>query len=229
MNFYFVHALFCEEISEPFKELASWLKDHPEEVVILDFQHFYAFHEQQHQKLIQMIFDLFKDKIFKRAFRESNLANLTLANAHSNYKQLVIIYRNNVSDSTGFFRSYDFPTPWPNATRIENLKEYLEKRLNSRTPNQGYVTQCILTPDANFIVPRFYSSLRKKCAKKVDCELTDWIKEQTPGRFREGEKPTSNVFLADFIDIRNNNFAKIVVDLNMKLEPPSVNVQGIKN
>lgn len=229
MSFYFVHALFCEEISGPLKELVNWLKEHPQEVVILDFQHFYAFHEQQHVKLITMIFDLFKDKIFKRAAYESNLAELTLSNAYANNKQLVIIYRSNVPDSTGFFRSYDFPTPWPNATKIENLKEYLDKRLECRTPHQGFVTQCILTPDANYILPRFYSTLRKKCAKKVDSRLTDWIKDQTPGRFKEGEKPTSNVFLGDFIDIRNNNFSKIVVDLNMKLDSPMILTRGIKN
>lgn len=35
---YFVHGVFCEEITEPFKELKLYLKSHPNELVILDFQ-----------------------------------------------------------------------------------------------------------------------------------------------------------------------------------------------
>lgn len=220
-NFYFVHALFCEEISEPFRHLNKFLDEHPKEFVILDFQHFYDFQAHHHQQMIQIVMLMFKHKLFERALYESNLNQLTLANAHATGKQTLIIYRNNVYSPNEFFRSYDFPTPWPNATKIEELKEFLDKRLEQRSPDQGFVTQCVLTPDANFIVPRFYSTLRKKCAKKVDSKMTDWIMQQTPGTFKEGAQPRPNVFLADFVDIRHNNFSKIVVDLNMKLDKPS--------
>lgn len=117
-----------------------------------------------------------------------------------------------------FFKPNDFPTPWPNATNIDSLKEYLEKRLLMRMPTQGFVSQCVITPDANFIVPRFYSTLRKKCAKKVDKDMTDWIEQQSPGSFYEGEKPKVNVILFDFVDIHDNKISKIVIDLNMKLD-----------
>lgn len=215
---YFVHGVFCEAINEPFKELCIFLDQHPQEFVILDFQHFYDFDTHHHQELIGCIMKFFSNKLFTRNEDDSNLRQLTLSNAQANGQQIVIIYRNNLNAKNEFFRSYDWPTPWPNATSIANLKDYLEKRLDYRSPDQGFVTQCLLTPDANFILPRFYSSLRKKCAKKVDKQLSEWVKQQTPGKFKDGEKPTANVFLADFVDIRNNNFCKIVVDLNMKLE-----------
>jgi hypothetical protein len=137
--------------------------------------------------------------------------------AFQNRRQIVVIYRNSLT-ANEFFKPNDFPTPWPNATNIESLKDYLEKRMFNRSPYQGFVSQCVLTPDANFIVPRFYSTLRKKCAKKVDKEMTDWINEQSPGSFREGEKPRVNVILTDFVDIHDNNISKIVIDLNMKLD-----------
>jgi len=215
---YFVHALFCEEITEPFEDLLGFLQKHPKEVVILDFQHFYDFSSQHHIQLISFIMKLFDGKIFVRSLEESNLIHLTLSGAYKYGKQMVVIYRNSTFTSDKFFRSYDFPTPWPNATKIEDLKEILEKRLTTRTPMIGFVQQVLLTPDANFILPRFYSTLRKKCAKKVDSLMTDWIKEQSPGMFKDGDKPLSNVFLADFVDIKNNNFSKTVIDLNMKLD-----------
>lgn len=206
--------------------LDKFLNEHPKEIVILDFQHFYDFQPEHHQKLIGFIRHLFRTRMFERSHHESNLSHLTLSLGFDNKKQMVIIYRNNASSSNGFFHSYDFPTPWPNATKIVNLKEFLDKRLEHRSPYQGFVTQCILTPDARFIVPRFYSSLRKKCAKKVDSEMTDWIKEQIPGTW-DDDQPRPNVFLADFVDIRNNNFTRTVIDLNMKILSSSMQMQQI--
>lgn len=216
-NLYFVHGLFCEEISGPFKQLLNFLNQHPKEFVILDFQHFYDFDKHHHLQLIDIVERFFRPKIFVRTSETSNLNQLTLSHAYNNEQQLIVIYRNDSFVTRDFFRSRDFPTPWPNATNIPSLKAFLDQRLECRLPHHGFVTQCVITPDTRYILRRFYSSIRKACAKKVDKQLADWIKTQTPGRFREGDKPTSNVFLADFVDIRNNNFSKIVVDLNMKI------------
>ncbi|CRK99941.1 CLUMA_CG013240, isoform A [Clunio marinus] len=231
---YFVHGLFCEEVTQPFNELLKFLREHPKEFVILDFQHFYNFSRQNHHKLIILILNLFREIIFERN-RGLLLNQLTLGTAHSLGKQLIIIYRKNLFTIEAFFSSHEFPTPWANATSIRSLKEFLEQRLSGRHPHQGFITQCILTPDVRFITFRFYSSLRRACAKKVDKNLSEWIKAQTPGEFKKGEKPTPNIFLADFTDIRNNNFCKIVVDLNMKLESSFVDnssviqVRGLEN
>lgn len=214
-QFYFVHGLYSEKIEAPLEELDRFLDDHPREFVILDFQHFYDFNSEAHQLLVSTIKQLFKSKIFER--NDEGLSCLTLSHALENKKQLMIIYRNDAFSPRTFYPSYDFPTPWPQATQISGLKKFLDRRLSARMPHQGFVTQCILTPDARFILPRFYSSLRKKCAQRVDLEMTPWIEEQTPGEFVDGEKPKSNVFLADFVDIRNDNFCKTVVDLNLKL------------
>lgn len=63
---------------------------------------------------------------------------------------------------------------------------------------------------------RFYSSLRKKCASTVIKGLTDWIKLQRPGPFLPNQ-PTTNVFIADFIEMNNFEFCKVVIDLNEKI------------
>lgn len=60
-------------------------------------------------------------------------------------------------------------------------------------------------------------SLRRACAEKVRKGLFAWIMTQKPGKFEQGEKPTSNVFIADFVDLNDNEFCKIVVDLNQQL------------
>jgi len=56
-KFYYCHGLFAMEIFEPLLEIRQFVDSHPEELVILDLQHFYALtvahHQQLHKDLIQ--------------------------------------------------------------------------------------------------------------------------------------------------------------------------------
>lgn len=68
---------------------------------------------------------------------------------------------------------------------------------------------------------RFYSSLRKKCAMAVNKKLIDWIKSQRAGPFSlDANQPTSNVFIADFIELNNFEFCRTVVGLNDRIVLP---------
>lgn len=65
---------------------------------------------------------------------------------------------------------------------------------------------------------RFYSSLKKKCAVKVNKKMTDWIKVQRAGPFSlNSNHPTSNVFIADFIELNDFEFPRTIITLNDKL------------
>lgn len=69
-----------------------------------------------------------------------------------------------------------------------------------------------------FGIHRFYSSLKKKCAKKVSKKLTKWIELQKPGPFSlNADQPTSNVFIADFIELNDFAFCRTVIELNNKI------------
>lgn len=93
----------------------------------------------------------------------------------------------------------------------------LDEGLQQRQPTTGYCSQVLLTPTPKFIIPRFYSTLRKKCAKKVDKNCKNWIEKQTPGAFQADGTKKSNVFLVDFVDLEDAAIPKIIIDLNMKL------------
>lgn len=45
-----------------------------------------------------------------------------------------------------------FPTPWPNTTNETTLFQILDTGLKLRDPKYAYVSQCVLTPDAQFIL-----------------------------------------------------------------------------
>ncbi|XP_055592727.1 PI-PLC X domain-containing protein 3 [Uranotaenia lowii] len=214
-KFYFVHGLFCEEINEPLEQLKNFLRTHPREFVVLDCQHFYLFNPTDHCVLSAELNRIFDQKIYSR--NTSQLKDCTLESATANGKQILIVYRSDACVNERFWLSQDWPTPWPNEVNVKQLRQYLDESLTQRKPDTGYVSQCVLTPSVRFIVPRFMSSLRATCAKEVERKLLDWVKAQVPGPFGADDKPKCNVFLADFIDIQDNNFCKTVVSLNKKI------------
>lgn len=72
---------------------------------------------------------------------------------------------------------------------------------------------------------RFYSSLRSSCAETVRRKMFDWIAAQRPGVFVGLQTPTSNVFIADFVDLNDNEFCKLIIGLNTKLFSEFVDVE----
>lgn len=54
-------------------------------------------------------------------------------------------------------------------------------------------------------------SLKEKCATDIEKSRTSWIGQQKPGA------GGVNIFIADFVDLSNNQFAKTVVNLNSKI------------
>ncbi|XP_052868522.1 PI-PLC X domain-containing protein 2 [Anopheles cruzii] len=214
-KFYFVHGLFCEEIMDPLEQLKDFLRTHPKEFVVLDCQHFYLFNPTDHCMLSAELNRFFDKKIYSRNVNQ--LKDCTLASATASGKQVLIVYRSDACVNDRFWLSQDWPTPWPNEINVKKLQQYLDESLAQRTSDTGFVSQCVLTPSVRYIVPRFMSSLRATCAKTVDKQLMEWIKLQTPGSFEGEDKPRTNVFLADFVDIADNQFCRVVIGLNRKL------------
>lgn len=49
-------------------------------------------------------------------------------------------------------------------------------------------------------------------------KLIDWISVQRSGPFElNGNRPTSNVFIADFVELNNFQFCRTVIGLNDKI------------
>ncbi|XP_063700675.1 PI-PLC X domain-containing protein 3 [Culicoides brevitarsis] len=214
-EYYFVHGLYCEEVETPLEEMRNFLDDHPDEFIILDCQHFYDFTPEDHLRFMQILEKTFGTRIYER---KGTLLELTLDHAVTQRKQVLIVYREMRHVSGKFWYSADWPTPWPNTVNFEKLVNFLDDTLEQRAPTTGFTSQIVLTPDAKYIVPRFLFSLKSRLAKPLLKKIKHWLQEQQPGPFIEGEKPTCNVFLADFVDIKNSDFCKIVVDLNEKID-----------
>ncbi|KAH8418820.1 hypothetical protein KR222_008747 [Zaprionus bogoriensis] len=217
-KFYYCHGLFAMEVFEPLHALRQFLDTHPEELVVLDLQHFYAMTVSHHKQLHEDLLEFFGERLY--ATTDGSLLECSLSRCAQLQRQLLLIYRRcPMSLPPQFWPSFSWPTPWPNTASVKQLQSFLTDSLLSRQPQQGYVSQCLLTPTGRYIALRVFFTL-KRTAKRVDKKLRPWILEQVPGPFSPGQRPRPNVFLADFVNLKDGQFCDWVLQLNAKLQPP---------
>lgn len=71
--------------------------------------------------------------------------------------QVICIYRSDQArfGQPLFWPADSFPTPWPNTDSIPKLISTLDENMKNKDGTRGYVSQCVLTPSAWFIVKHF--------------------------------------------------------------------------
>ncbi|KAF9424580.1 hypothetical protein HW555_000391 [Spodoptera exigua] len=195
-KFYFTHGLYGDEISLALGQIRKFVDSHPGEVVILDCQHFYGFSREDHMRLRRYLLDLYGARL------------------------VIVVYRNETANSTGeFWQPQMMPSPWPRQDSITGLLNFLTNI--RRNPSTGFVHQAVLTPTPTFILLRWISSLREKCAVPVINDVLPKLAEFSPGPpapyTKAGARSTVNVVIADFVDMNDAIFPRTIIDLNMKL------------
>lgn len=149
-TFWFCHGLFSGVYLQPLQEVKAFLDAHPEEVVFLDFQHVYNCDKALHEKYCDLISSVFGKKILPRS--ETDLRSCSLDDMTSRGRQVLVIYRRYCDEKRHFWCSYNFNTPWPNTMSATKLKQILEDNIQWRDKENGYVTQCVLTPTIKYIL-----------------------------------------------------------------------------
>lgn len=204
-DLYIVHTLYSVPIQGCLDEINSFLNLHPEEIVIMDFQHFFGFDETLHKRFTQDIFNTFGSKILPY---DGKMDSISLDSMVKNKYQVIIIYR---IDGTSFWPSTCFPNPWPDTVSIPTLIQSLDDNLKKRKKDIAFISQCVLTPDAEFILKHFLSSLEEECAKKLENDRSKWIEAQVAG---EGGL---NIIIADFIELSDCKYVRDVINVNQSL------------
>ncbi|GLG95159.1 PI-PLC X domain-containing protein 3 [Gryllus bimaculatus] len=208
-NLYFVHGLYGDEISNILKDVREYLDTHVKEIVILDFQHFYSFRENDHSNMLGIIHNTFGRKLCP-CF--DNLYHVTLNWMFAHGYQVIVVYRSRAAAyMQTCWPSSAWPTPWPNTTDVDEMFKFLTQKLASRPPNAGYVTQCVLTPDGPLILLHPFSTLEQRCASICNTASIPWLEKQIPGP--EG----INVVIFDFFDMAKIPFCQTIIQLNHKL------------
>ncbi|XP_014236441.1 PI-PLC X domain-containing protein 3-like isoform X1 [Trichogramma pretiosum] len=207
-KFYFVHGLYGGEIGPPLRQVADWLTKHPEEVVIMDFQHFYNFTEQHHRDLMYLIKDIFRGKMCPRF---NAPGNVSLRWMNSRKYQVIIIYRHFVvAADDNFWLDRLWPTPWAETVSRTRLVHFLNGGLRNRDRSIGFISQSLLTPDHGYISRHFFGNLEKALGNKMQRLTLDWVNSNYPG---DGGM---NVVMTDFVSHTDFLFVKTVIQRNEK-------------
>ncbi|KAL7301086.1 hypothetical protein TKK_0006355 [Trichogramma kaykai] len=211
---YFLHGLYGAEISQPLQDVADWLSTHPNEIIILDFQHFYKFNYQHHASLIEFIKQVFGRKLCP-VFNK--LDHLSLQWLNKEAYQVFVIYRNIAARNYNYlWPSGAWSTPWPNTVNTSTLVNFLNESLQARNPRIGYVSQCLLTPNAAYVIKHICGNLHRDLCPKCRKVTLSWIKKHAPGN------GGMNIVITDFVSLDNFIFSKTVIQRNMQLLYPDI-------
>ncbi|XP_028162067.1 PI-PLC X domain-containing protein 3 isoform X2 [Ostrinia furnacalis] len=216
-KFYFTHGLYADEISKGLNQVKSFIDSHPGEVVILDFQHFYGFQPEDHQKLMRYLLNLYGPRLVPR---QMDLQRITLNSLERLRQQVVVVYRHqSVYATDEFWQPQMMPSPWPQKDTVDDLLHFLTNV--RRHPGMGFVHQAVLTPTPRFIVFRWRSTLRDKCAAPVKDEILPKLaKDFEPGpplAQIAGARTPVNVVIADFVEMEDAIFPRTIIQMNLKL------------
>ncbi|XP_026960161.1 PI-PLC X domain-containing protein 2 [Sagmatias obliquidens] len=205
---YFIHGLFGIRVWDGLMEIDSFLTQHPQEIVFLDFNHFYAMDEAHHKRLILRIQEAFGNKLCSAGSVES----MTLQTLWEKKSQVLIFYH------CPFYKQYPFlwpgkkiPAPWANTTSVRKLILFLETTLSERSPHGSFhVSQAILTPRVKTIARGLVGGLKNTLVHRNLPAILDWVKTQKPGALGV------NIITSDFVDLVD--FATAVIELNDLLQ-----------
>lgn len=207
-HIYFVHGLYGSKIYQPLQEVAEWLSTHSNEIVIIDFQHFYSFSEMNHRHLVETIYRVFGSKLCPV---NASLDRLSLHWLNLEKYQVIVIYRNAYAQNySNLWPSGLWRTPWPNTVQVNELLDFLDVELKSRPLEIGFVSQCLLTPDISYVLKHLCGTLKGDLVPLCRKPVLSWISQKQPGR------GGLNIVIADFISDNNFLFCKTVIDSNKK-------------
>ncbi|KAK6628438.1 hypothetical protein RUM43_002252 [Polyplax serrata] len=199
------HGLYGGKILHFLEIINEFLSSHPKEIVILDFQHFYQFDQEHHERMISALLHIFGGKICRRQRR---MRDNTISKLRECGNQVIIVYRHLVTRSNDiFWPSGTWATPWPNKVKVNELIDCLNKGLTTRKDGMGYVSQGILTPTPKYVAMHVFGSLRK-LAFQTNKKVVSWLESKNNGAHGV------NVVICDFVE--KNSFCEKVVRLNYK-------------
>ncbi|XP_051803445.1 PI-PLC X domain-containing protein 1 isoform X2 [Acanthochromis polyacanthus] len=173
---------------ETLVSVATWLKSHPKEIVILACSHLEGMDDARHESFIYSLKKLFGSKLCPQ--KESVL---TLRNLWASGYQVILSY-----DSQVAARHQELwpaiPYWWANKPTAQGVISYLEWNKQQGRPEGFFVSGLNLTADRCYIAKNRKESLRTLTYSNWD-SLSKWVEEQIPG----SDPKSLNIIAGDFV------------------------------
>ena len=203
-----IHGLYGCAVEEVLQDVRLFVNEHPKEVVLLDFNHFYNMDIDAHFRLADSLLGMFGE-ILRSPGKFG--ANVTLQELWGNAENVIIFYHNSdVVNSYPCFWSSNFITsPFANTADRKVLLEFLNEKCTKTNLPKDYfhVAQAIVTPQTSTVLQNLTSTLKDACAVRCTCHVSSWLKviAQSPNH-------KFNIIIADFVEC--GDFIPTVVSLN---------------
>lgn len=169
---HFTHGLLCSTVEPCLREIASFLDEHPKEVVLLDFNHFYKMSGCNHTHLYDIIISVFGEKICPYVESLEERQDLSLTRLWDQGQQVIVFYQCDFAKiRPELWPASVIRAPWANTCDVTKLMSFLEEAYEYR--HQGpmadifYVCQGVLTPDIRYMMGHLLGNLRDDFARKV--------------------------------------------------------------
>ena len=205
---FFLHNLYGKRVSDSMQEINLYLREHPKEVVLLDFNHFYDMNLLDHHALLRMLMRIFDQKICP--VNKIGLDFLTLRNMWQASMQVIIFYHDDdkIHNLPHFWPGSSIPSSWEHSSNTYRIINFLNKNLKAGRPSNGFhVSECVCKPNTSFVEHRIESSLKEAVAKPSAFPFISWIKRQ-----HTGDANGVNIVIMDFVEQRD--FITDVIQLN---------------
>lgn len=206
-EFYSCHGMNGDTISNILSLFVEHAESFPQEVIILDFNHFYNMSHDDHETLTKEIQEVVGSKLWP-----FHHADVTLNEAHNlNIGPIVIIYHKPEGHKHSFFPNSAITAPWHNTDNMELLRERLQQSLLQfdRQSKQLFVSQFILTPKLDTIIGGWWRWNKPwtlfGLARRLNEEIVEWI-----AKFHE-DRPLNIVLLDHY---HTHNLIDLIVKLN---------------
>src|SRR3990167_6627381 len=220
---YICHNLVSVDVYSVFDEIVNFSKQNPEEIIIVDINHFYAFTPRNHELLIDKIYK----KFGKLLVKSERSPTVLLKYLWQFNESIIVIYKNKLAKQFPFlwYAKHTIQSKWFDEREITQLKERIDEHLknrfrflyensndvkNLRCRYQFHVIQGVLTPNTGMVASNMVTGRENlfSIAQKITPKVTGWILGDW-----KSEKP--NIIIVDHYHIAP--FVKNIVQLNVEL------------
>ena len=177
---YTSHALLGRPIRYVIEAIRSFSIAHPEEIIFLDFNHFYSMDQQDHEQLINILQQAFKGKLLPAA---SGLDIRYHDLWQTEYRIIIFYHEPRISRANNFlWDGSNLYSIWPDVLHYRSLRNFLEHNIINTDKNRFIVRQCILSPSfwqvfRSLLTFTMFPASLSLLAKRVNRKIIHWLTE----------------------------------------------------
>jgi hypothetical protein len=176
-RFYFAHTLLGDYVEERIRDIKSFLSRSPQEVVILDFQHFYNMGSVDHVRLARILKYAFGKKLVAPPPKGSSLPKLEAL--WEEEKQVVVLYGQEGQSQAAFnttpelWKRDRIQSFWCETSDVGKLRSCLQREVDHPPSREIlFVLQGVLTPGS---IGDLVSGSLQEWAMSHNGEITSWF------------------------------------------------------